>query len=507
MAGFENFTERLLSLVSARVVTLGITFVSTPIVVRLLEPSGYGNYAVLLSVFSFFMLPVSSAVTEGVQKYVGEARDDEVAWSERVVGFYLAFGGLAVSIVVAVMLAFTALGGAEWLFGEPFTLYFYVLAAHVFVAQFRAIGYHAVLGVGREGTTATFDVAKKALTILVGVSLVVLAQLGVTGMLVGHVVANVTIALVAFALIVRRADVSSVTLPSLRDLPVRELLAFNGMNVVLVVLVRSMAHVDVVMLRAFTTSDTTGFYKAALSTAEYIWIVPMALQMALLHSSSSLWSDGRTDEITSVASRITRYTLLLVVLLAIGLAVLAGRFVPLYFGPAYTASIAPLLILLPGVVGFAAARPLQAIGQGSGRLRTLVFAVGGAAGLNLALNALLIPAYGMIGAATATSIGYGSMFAFLIWSAYRLGYDPLDDVRAGRIALTAILSAPLIWGAGELVSNDVLALVVVPPFGLAVYLVVAVNVRALSVDEMLTITDRAPGPIADPLRAALSWVD
>jgi O-antigen/teichoic acid export membrane protein len=507
MAGFENFTERLLSLVSARVLTLVITFVSTPIVVRLLEPSGYGNYAVVLAMFTFWMLPVSSAVTEGVQKYVGEERTDEDAWQERIIGFYAVFGGLLVTGSVVVMLVFTYIGGAEWLFGEEFTLYFYVLAVFVFVAQFRAIGYHAVLGFGKEKATATFDVLKKAMTMLVGLSLVVTAGMGVTGMLVGHVVSNVVIALAAAALVLRTVDVRKITLPSLRELPLRELVTFNVMNIVLIVLVRSMAHVDVVMLRAFTSPESTGFYKAALSTAEYLWIVPIALQTVLLHSSSSLWADGRTDEITKISTRVTRYTLLLVVVMAIGMAVLADRFIPVYFGSAYEASILPLLVLLPGVVGFAAARPLQAIGQGSGQMRTLVVAVAGAAGLNLGLNAALIPTYGMMGAAAATSVGYGSMFVFLLWSAYRLGYDPLHDVRAGRIALTAVLSAPLIWGVGEVVTNDLLALFIVPPVGLVVYVIVGVNVRALGVDEMQAIADRAPGRIGGPIRTALSWVD
>jgi len=507
MADFENFTERLASIVSARVLKLLVTFVSTPIVVRVLEPSGYGNYAVLLSVFAVFILPVSSAVTEGVQKYVGEQRADEVDWQERVVAFYAIFGGVLIVAAVLVMLAFTAVGGAAWLFGEEFTLYFYLLAGHVFVAQFRAIGYHTVLGFGNEKATATFDVAKKVLTMVVGISLVLALGVGVEGMLVGHIVANLLIAVAAGALVLRTIDVTRLSLPSLRHLPLRELVAFNAMNVVLVLLVRSMAHVDVVMLRVITASSTTGFYKAALSTAEYIWIVPMALQTVLLHSSSGLWSENRTDEITDIASRITRYNLLLVVLMAVGMATLVDRFVPLYFGAEYVASIVPLLVLLPGVVGFAAARPLQAIGQGSGRMRTLVLAVGGAAALNLALNAALIPTYGMIGAAAATSVGYGSMFGFLTWSAYRLGYDPLVDVRAVRIALTAVLSAPVIWGVDQLIASDLLALFVVPPVGFVTYLFVAVTVRAIDVEEVRAIADRAPARIGEPLRNALAWVD
>jgi len=507
MADFEGFASRVSAVVSARLLTLVVTFASTPIVVRLLEPAGYGNYAVVLSVFTFWMLPVSSAVTEGVQKFVGEERGEDGAWEAGVLQFYVAFGGVLVAVSVGLLLAFTAAGGAAWLFGDAFTLYFYVLAAHVFVAQFRAIGYHAVLGFGREDATAVFDVAKKALTVGVGIGLILVAELGVVGMLAGHVVANVVVAAAAAVVVFRTVGWGALARPRLRALPYRELVAFNLLNVVLVVLVRSMAHVDVVMLRVLSSPSTTGFYKAALSSAEYIWLVPMALQTVLLHSASGLWNDGRTEEITAVAARVTRYTVLLVVLMAIGMAVLADRFVPLYFGEAFTASVVPLLVLLPGVVGFAAARPLQAIGQGSGRLRTLIAAVGGAATLNFVLNATLIPLYGMLGAAVATSVGYGSMFAFLVWAAHRLGFDPLADFRALRVAATAVLTAPVVWGVDAVVASDVLALAVVPPVGFVTYVVVAVNVRALDPDELRVVADQVPGSVGEPLRTALSWVD
>lgn len=505
MKGGQNLFKRFLSLLTARLLTTVIAILSTPIVARLLGPGGYGDYAVMLSILSLYMIPVSGSVTEGVQKYVAEYRAG-TDWQENVVRFY-AIVGVGIGLVAAVVLyAFTALGGAAWAFGPDFTLYFFLLAGLVLATQFRALTHHVVLGFGVEQISGTLNVVRKATTVGVGIALVLAVGLGVEGMLFGHVLANVLVGVVAGVVIVRRLSVRSLlgTIPD--SFPYREVLSFNALNIVLVLMTLSLYHVDVIMLRSFVGSETTGFYKAALALAEYLWAVPKALQVVLLHSSSTLWTDGRHEEITRLASRVSRYTILLVVLLAIGLAALADELVPLYYGEAFAVATAPLLLLIPGVVGFAAARPLQAIGQGSGQITTLVAASGTAAAVNLGLNGLLIPRYGMMGAAVATSLSYGSMFALLVWASRRIGFDPLQDLRPVRIAATALVSAVPIVLLARWIQHDVVALLVVPPTGLVVYSAVALLTGALDRAEVLDILRKLPDPIGSAVESGVVWL-
>lgn len=503
MAGTQNLFRRFLSVFSGKLLTTLIAVFSTPLIARLLGPGEFGDYAVLLSIFSLYMIPISSGVTEGVQKFVAESRD-AANWREHVISFYLVLAVAIVSLGALVLFVFTALGFAETVFGSRFTGYFYLLAVFVVISQLRALSYHTVLGFGIEAVSESLNVVKKLATVLVGIGLVV-AGFGVAGMLAGHIVANLVVALAAGYVIARRVSVQAL-FQRPPSFPYRELLSFNGLNILLVFLVMSLFHIDVVMIRTFVDSEATGYYKAALSLAEFVWVAPLALQVLLLHSSSSLWSEGREEAITELAAKVTRFAVLLVILLAIGLGVLADRFVPLYYGEEFTVATLPLRLLLPGVVGFAAARPLQAISQGSGQIRTLIVAIGGAAGLNLVLNALLIPRYAMVGAAAATSIGYGSMFVFLVWAARRIGYYPLADFRADRIAATAVLSAPVILFAERLIDGDILALVVVPSVGLLTYGWLAVATRAVDPDEVLAILEKVPEPVGSALAGGFSWI-
>jgi O-antigen/teichoic acid export membrane protein len=72
------------------------------------------------------------------------------------------------------------------------------------------------------------------------------------------------------------------------------------------------------------------------------------------------------------------------------------------YGPAYTA----LLALLPGLFGLCYASILRLDLLGKQRPGALSLLLAGGAILNLLLNALLIPAMGIVGAGLASSIAY-----------------------------------------------------------------------------------------------------
>lgn len=489
----RNLVSGFLSLLGARVSNFAIMFVATPIIVRVLGPSGYGNYVFALSVFSLLMVFVSSGVSEGVQKYVGE---DERGpdWEEHVVGFYLRLA-LILAIVGSVFLVVAIRTGfLEWVLGRDFSTVFYLLAALVLTTQFMEYAVRALRGFELERYSESLRVLNGLLFPAAGIALAVLG-FGVAGMIVGHLVASAVVALVGLVLIARRVDLTTALVPKRMKVPTRELLSFNVMNVLLVLLVMSLYHADVLMIRVFIGSEPTAFYKAALAVAEFMWFVPTALQSLFIHSTSKLWSRGDTGAIDALASRTTRYALLFSVLLAVGIASLGDEFIPLYYGQNYTDAILPLLILLPGAAGYAVARPIYGIAQGKGSLKPMVVATGGAAALNVALNAALIPMYGIEGAAVATSIGYLSMLAFHIWSANRLGFHPLSDLRLPKLLATAVLGGGPILLLGLAIQNAIIAMVIVPPLGGIWFVAVAIGFGALDMDELREIVDSMPRSI------------
>lgn len=490
-----NFVRGFLSILGSNVGTLAISILTTPLLVRLLGASQYGNFAFMVALYGVINMIVAPGVSSGVRKYIAEDRDDP-EWDRHVFGFYVRVSVILVATVTAALWIGVVTGAITRFVPGYFTDYFYVLIAWVVLAQFFSVGKNTLRGFGLEHYSDPLLVLQNLLFALIGLSLVYVGY-GVLGALLGKAVAAGIITVLAYAFVARQIPLRSVFRRPPADFPWRDLLTFNFLNILLLFLVTSLYNVDILLLQILVGSEQTGYYRAALTVAEFIWFVPFAVQTALLHSTSELWSQDEHERITELSSRVTRYVLLFGALLVIGLIALSDAFVPLYFGSDFTPAVTPLLLLLPGALGFAVARPIFAIGQGNGDLRWLIVATGVAAFVNLGLNLLLIPRYGMHGAAIATSIGYGSMLLLHVRSARAIGFDPLTDLRPLRIGGTVAISAPVVVGFARILPNDYVALVVVPPTGLVIYTWLAFKLNAVDTEEVRNVLIELPDPVVE----------
>ncbi|ELY68295.1 polysaccharide biosynthesis protein [Natrinema pellirubrum DSM 15624] len=466
----------------------------TPLLVRILGSESYGEYAFVISAFAIIGTFARAGISAGIRKYIAEDRSER-AWKEHVFVFYARLATGLVLLVATILILFGWYGPADRLVGPGFSTYILLLAAMLVTDQLFYVTRYTLMGLHLEKYSEPLSVLKQLLFGIFGLSL---AYIGfdVAGALAGTAIASLVCAFVATWMLREHIDITAVfrSLPS--EFPQRDLLSFNIFNTVFILLTISLYNVDILLLQPLAGSQQTGLYKAALVVAEFLWIAPQAAQIVFIHSSSELWSRGNLDEISRMASQATRYTLLFTVLIALGIAALASEFMQLYFGPEFDAAVTPLLLLLPGALGFALARPIYAIGQGKGDLRSLIVATGTAAVINLVLNLFLIPRYGMAGAATATSIGYGSMLAFHYIVARRIGYNPISDLRVTRVGFTAAISAPVIFGLAYAIDSSVFSLVVVPPVGFLVYSTLALRTNAIESEEITSILDNAPSPIS-----------
>lgn len=483
----------------SRVLVLIIGIAISPILVRWLGAEPYGSYVFLFSLFSLYMTVISSGVTDGVRKYVSENRDTP-QWEAKVVAFFVRYAVLFAALGAAVLYGIARTGVIEpFVGGDRLGWYLTLLAILVVAAQAREFARRTLMGFKLEQYSESLRVLYKIGFLAIALTLIAFGY-GVEGVIASHIATSSILAVVGFAVIARRVSLWEVVTASTRDLPRREMLSFNSLSIVLILFITSLYHIDVILLRVFVGELQVAYYKVALLFAQFLWFVPAALQTVLLQSTSDLFERDAYAQIKALAARITRYTVLLTVIMGMGIAVLAPTVLPIMYSPAFLASVTPLLILIPGAFGFAVARPIMSIGQGSGELRDLVIATGAAAGLNLVLNVALIPRYGMTGAAIATTVSYGSMCVFHVWSARRIGFDPLADLRPVPTLGAALVTAPVLFALAAWAPGRFLELVVVPPVGLAVFTLTAFSTGALTPAEVTEFLDSIPGPFGSAAR-------
>lgn len=479
----DRLTHGFFYIFSGRVGAGILTVIVTPIIVRVLGSGGYGDYAFALAVYSALRTIAGGGVYEGARKYIAEkpGQPEKAA----VFYYYLKISALFGTVAALFLAGFTYVAVGRVILDPRLRPYLYIVAGMIFFHAFYHLVRSSLMGYKLEQYSEPLYVLNRVFFPLIGIPLAI-AGWHVAGILVGHLISTVLIVLIGYAALLRYTSVwvrSPLELMPRPHIFRSRMFRYGLINVAFVLLTKSLYVTDILLLQLFVPSEEVGHYNAALVAAEFLWFAPFALQVVLLHSASQLWAEDRVTEITATASTITRYNLLMTGALAVVLATVGAAFLPIYFGPEFIASYVPMLLLLPGVVAFALARPIYAIGQGHGNMRVLVLATGASALLNLVGNVLLIPPFGMYGAAVATSLGYGSMVFFHALTARHLGFYPLRDVPLVRIAATCLLPLPVLVFGYRIISSPILGLVLVPVIALPMFLALARMLNTITREE------------------------
>jgi O-antigen/teichoic acid export membrane protein len=165
--------------------------------------------------------------------------------------------------------------------------------------------------------------------------------------------------------------------------------------------------VDVYILNLFYGPAVIGLYDLAVTLVERLWTLSYAISAVLLPRIAALKSDDRQRNFTTAT--LTRYTSWLLIGSALGAFVLVDWLIPLLYGEAFRDSATVLKVLLIGIVSMGIAHIIanDLAGRGLPMLNSNHAIL--AAAINVAINLYLIPEYGLIGAAIATSISYTAM--------------------------------------------------------------------------------------------------
>ena len=192
---------------------------------------------------------------------------------------------------------------------------------------------------------------------------------------------------------------------------------------------------DILILGWLAGSAAVGLYSVGVSFAELALYVPTALSTAVLAKA------GRTDsdEGLEFVSRSTRSAVLLTLLTMALLAAAVPGMVWLLFGAAFIPSVLAFFVLLPGVLADGVTRIVWNYQVGRGRIYWMLSLV--MALLNVAAVVVLVPLFGFVGAAAASSLTYTALACFVIGFFCReTGAKPLSLVVPQRRDVSTLWS-------------------------------------------------------------------
>jgi O-antigen/teichoic acid export membrane protein len=168
---------------------------------------------------------------------------------------------------------------------------------------------------------------------------------------------------------------------------------------------------DVFLVDGFKGAAAVGLYGAGVVIAEGLWMPSQAVSTALFPTIAAEETEAARRSLTPLAAR---NTLWLTGIVGAIVLIVAGPAVDLLYSSRFSASVGVVRILVPGIVLFAAARVVtnDIAARGHPLVNSVVAAV--SVGFNVALNVLLIPRYGIDGAAWASTGSYSLLFLVTI---------------------------------------------------------------------------------------------
>jgi len=185
---------------------------------------------------------------------------------------------------------------------------------------------------------------------------------------------------------------------------------------------------DILLVNFFLGPGPLGIYVVAYSVAEFVLTVPGIYSRAAF-SSAAVSSGGEGHSVSNAA---IRQALFLMVLLAAALACIMKSFILTAYTAEFLPAALPAFILLPGVIMFGFSTLLGNIFTGYARPQEISRSAGISCAATVALDFALIPRYGILGAAAASTTAYGAGALWLLFSYLRFSKASLAEVVAIR---------------------------------------------------------------------------
>lgn len=181
---------------------------------------------------------------------------------------------------------------------------------------------------------------------------------------------------------------------------------------------------DIYLVAYFLNPAQVAFYAIASRLAEHVMLVPQSLGMALFPRLAAS-EESRAHRMTAAA---VRQTLLITILVAGTLAAIGRLLITTWYGADYAPAAGPLVFVCAGIVMMSVFVLLSRNFTSRNRQGMNIVAAYAALIGNLSLNVLLIPRFGIIGAAVATAISYSVAALILLALFVRESGLPLRDV-------------------------------------------------------------------------------
>jgi O-antigen/teichoic acid export membrane protein len=380
-----------------------LSFVTGILTARLLGPHDQGIISLVIVLPITLTLLTHLGLAQANVYFVGQDEDSHRAITANSLCFAVVIGG---ATSIAMVLGRNFITRAFFQGMSPALFLTIACLAPVFLLDTYLLA--VVRGVERFDLFNLRRLLTPLLT-LVGTALAVsVLRQGLRGAV--FIQAAVTAATTVWLVIVFNTQVTPLTLEFDKRLA-RDSLAYGikayAQNLAIHLLYRA----DLYLLAFFRSAEEVACYAIAMSLVRIIWYIPDSVGLVLFPRLARMTgSNGR--RFTAV---VCRWTLLVTTAAALALAAVGGLLVPFLYGAVYAGAVRPLMILLPGAVVMTVYKVVVRDFTSRDRQKIPILTAVLGLVMNLALNLVLIPKFGINGSALAATLSYSITTGVLLF--------------------------------------------------------------------------------------------
>lgn len=403
--------------------------ISYPILTRVLGPADYGLLGLVSSVLLGAVAIGKMGIQNSVIRFFAEAQRD--GWLARLASTYIT-AGLMVAGPAALLMALGAWGlGQAGVISERLAFVLVLTSPLVLVRTHHSLGLNFLRADERTRTWSIVDVAHRYAVLGLGLVGALYVIGGLEGFLTGLVTAETVMLIVVLAAASRvvpikigRMDPAVLRTAVGFGLP---LLFFELTNIVL-------AFGDRVLIVELLGHEPLGHYTAAYNlgdTLQKFIMLPIALAVQPMYMR--IWSEEGEEATVAFLSKAGAFFVLVATPAIFGVIAVREPLLGWLAGGEYAdgADVIPLAfggyLIYGSYAVFAAGLWIRK------QTKRLAAATGVACIANLALNLVLIPEMGIMGAAIATAISYVGLMLVLTFISFRTLSFPMPWAYTARV--------------------------------------------------------------------------
>jgi O-antigen/teichoic acid export membrane protein len=425
----KQFGLRSLIYVGGDVLNRGLAFLLIPLYTRLLTPADYGILGLATTLNSLLLAIYGMGLEGALTRYYFEYRTRPRDFRDYLGTVWLFVGGVTLLITVLLELVGDALFGLVFV-NVPFRPYLEIVIWTVFLAVlptvplvlFRVRGqaiYYVLFSLGRflaiTGATIYFVVGQRQ---------------GVLGSLKGTLIGTAAVYALATIIVFRNGRLSfrwDLLLPSLRfGIPLIPHTVSNW----------ALSVSDRLILERHVSLRDLGIY-----TLGYQFGIGLnMLYMAVGSAWTPLFYEVIGDRGWSIVARLETYRVTLFTVMGLVVAALSREVICVMAAPSYyrAAQVVPI-VALGYVLWGLYTLPLNVLFYEKATKVIPMYTML-AAGVNIGLNLLTVPRYGIMAAAVNTVIGFGVLLSGIGYAAQRVKRVPFEYWRIGKLLIAALMS-------------------------------------------------------------------